>query len=862
MRILAFLKNKFSSGEKGKDELYFARIIEAAYNEWKVKGNDYWSFRPHDNSVFNNRVLRLTPKQKVAFIIDSVFQIAGYNKGRTSWHSHDRGWQLQNIRDNFLQHLLKTKLVLDDTDIEVIVTAFASYNRHGNNDHIICWPVNLLINQVDKQLRGQPASDRLRETLELLRDRVSRPTNDREQAKILGKIENLLFQTAKEAEAVKPVFFPGDDEFSRHANERIRQLDESDKIRWFRIMLLSQKAAGVKPSKKFLEESRMLFKEIGTDRFKHMMNDWFSFLIAMEEKTEQIVQRHNKQEYSFKTTGFLSAVNTDMIKGFVWMCVHFHDKHLLSNIATLAERSYRKISGRGPAAAAIGNACLFVLANVKGMDGAGYLSKLRLRIKQSTTQNLIEKYLHEAAAERGVSINEIEDMAVDDYGLETGRKEYHLHDYKAVLKITGVGKTEINWFKPDGTLQKSEPAAVKQNQPVKLKKIRDTSKQVELMVSAQRDRLDRMFKSGRSIEWSRFMECYFSHGLMSYLADLLIWNFERDGEKETAFFLEGKWVDHQNEELAFMPDEDTIVSLWHPLFCQADEIKNWRDFMLEHKIVQPLKQAFREVYRLSEAETGTITSSKRMAGHILKQHQFDSAAKARGWKYSLLSAYNEGRSNEIATIELPDHGLRAEFWVNEVSTGNAINDTGIWLYVATDQLRFIHIESGMIVELREVPPIVLSEVMRDLELFVGVASIANDPAWQDEDGIVPVLRDYWHSYSFGELTEIAKTRRAILEKLVPDLKITPPAELGDQFLLIKGKLRTYKIHIGSTHVLIEPGGRFLCMASDRSLKEATGAVFLPFDGDTGLSVLLNKAMLLADDDKITDPAILQQINYV
>lgn len=858
MGILAFLRNTFSSAEKKKDEIYFARIIDAAYDEWKVKGRDYWSFKPNDNSVFNNRVLRLTDKQKVAFITDSVVQIAQYNKGRTSWHSHDQGWHLQHIRDNFLQHLLKTKLTLDEDDIGALVNAFSCYNRHDHNHHIIYWPVNLLVNQLEKQFRGKPVAEKLRKTLEFLQDRIKQETNlylEKDQLKILGKIETLLFLDEKGIHAVKPTFFPGDDDFSRHANEMIRQLDDSDQTRWFRLMLQSQKASGGKPSKKFLEESKILFKEFGTDRFRQLANEWFSFLTVLKEKTEQHVQN----EHTYISTEFLAPANIDMIKGFVWMCVHFHDKNTLFNIATLAERSYRKIPGRGPAAAAIGNACLYTLANSKGLDGVGHLSRLRLRIRQSTTQNLIEKYLQEAATQRGISIHEIEDIAVDDHGMETGRKEYELDGYKAILKITGVGKTELSWLKPDGSPQKSEPAAVKQKYAAKLQKIKNTGKQVEQTVSGQRDRLDRMFKSNRTIEWSKFMECYFLHGLMSYLTDLLIWNFERDGETEAAFFLDGKWVNHQNEEISFTPDEDTLVSLWHPVNCSAEEVKNWREFMLEHEVVQPLKQAFREVYLLTDAEINTVTYSNRMAAHILKQHQFNSLAKTRGWKYSLLGAYDDGRSNEVASIELPDYDLRAELWVNEVTAENAINDTGIWLYIATDQTRFVNTTSGSVIQLIDVPRVALSEVMRDADLFVGVASVGNDPAWRDNGGL-PAFRDYWQSYSFGELTEVARTRKAILERLIPRLKIAPVAVLKDKFLIVQGKLRTYKIHVGSTNILMEPNDQYLCIVPDRSQKEITDTIFLPFEGDTGLSVILSKALLLAEDDKITDPTITRQIN--
>jgi hypothetical protein len=202
--------------------------------------------------------------------------------------------------------------------------------------------------------------------------------------------------------------------------------------------------------------------------------------------------------------------------------------------------------------------------------------------------------------------------------------------------------------------------------------------------------------------------------------------------------------------------------------------------------------------------------------------------------------------------------LRVEYWVNEVNADNAMNDTGIWLYVATDQVRFLKLDTEEVVELADVPVLAFSEVMRDVDLFVGVASVGNDPAWRDGGGL-PAYRDYWQGYSFGELTEVAKTRKQLLERLLPRLKIARIAEIKDKFLVVHGKLRTYKIHLGSTNILMEPNDQYLCIVPERSRKSNTENVFLPFEGDNGLSIILSKAVLLADDDKITDSTIIMQI---
>ena len=153
----------------------------------------------------------------------------------------------------------------------------------------------------------------------------------------------------------------------------------------------------------------------------------------------------------------------------------------------------------------------------------------------------------------------------------------------------------------------------------------------------------------------------------------------------------------------------------------------------------------------------------------------------------------------------------------------------------------------------------IAEILLDVDLFVGVASVGNDPTWQDTGG-VPAYRDYWTSYSFGDLSEVAKNRKEILSTLVPRLKINNVAEIKDKFLVVTGKLRTYKIHIGSTNILMEPNDQYLCIVPDRSKKNYADNLFIPFEGDSGLSVILSKAFLLAEDDKIVDTTITSQIN--
>jgi hypothetical protein len=212
----------------------------------------------------------------------------------------------------------------------------------------------------------------------------------------------------------------------------------------------------------------------------------------------------------------------------------------------------------------------------------------------------------------------------------------------------------------------------------------------------------------------------------------------------------------------------------------------------------------------------------------VRQHQLAALCAQRGWRVRLQGTFDSENTPEL---ELPRWRIRAEFFVE--SNVDETTPAGIFLYVSTDQVRFYAAdERAQPMRLRDVPPLVLSEIMRDLDLFVGVASVGNDPTWAD-GGPDGRYRNYWQAFSFGELSETAKTRREVLERLLPRLAIAQRCALADRFLVVRGNMRTYKVHLG--------------------------AVFLPFEGDRALSIILSKAFMLADDTRIKDPSITRQI---
>lgn len=761
---------------------------------------------------------------------------------------------LNTIRLAFIKQMMRAKLDLSDREMRDLLDKMPiATSIYG----ALYWPVGAMVDKIEKKCKKAPPTELMQEILQeiraVLQDTKAYGPEEKKRIQLIERINALLHDGDEHKPHIQPVYFPGNDELKEFADETIAAFEEDERAHWYPLIKKSEFLSGSKPSVKFLKETAADIAKIGGEKFIQTVNALIRF-VAQSKIKERTITYASGQQRSYYD--FFENMNMEVMKGFVWMSIPYQNGETIQLLAALAERCYNKIPGRGPAAASLGNAGIFALYESKTMEGIAQLSRLKLRIKQNNTQKLIENYLREAAAAKNMTIHEIEDLAVDDFDLENDRRTWDFDGYHARLQIAGIGKTELGWYKPDGTPQKSVPAFVKEKYAAELKEIKAIARQIEQTLSAQRDRIDRMFRSKRQLAFEDFMKLYIGHGLMGYITRKLIWNFESNGETKSAILLNGQWT--TSEEKTMQPGDDAKVSLWHPALCTVAEIKAWRDFLMRHQVSQPIRQAYREVYWLTDAEVNTRSYSNRMAAHILKQHQFNSLAKTRGWSYSLIGAYDDGRSNEAAEVALPDYGLRAAYWINEVNMDDGWNDTGIWNYVATDQVRFTDTSTARPVNLIDVAPVAFSEVMRDVDLFVGVASVGNDPEWQDKGG-EQQYRDYWTAYSFGNLSEVAKTRKEILTGLIPRLKIAKVTEITDRFVVVKGKHRTYKIHIGSTNILMEPNDQYLCIVADRGKKSYTENLFLPFEGDNGLSIILSKAFMLADDDKITDTTITSQI---
>ncbi|MFD0560204.1 uncharacterized protein DUF4132 [Stackebrandtia endophytica] len=635
---------------------------------------------------------------------------------------------------------------------------------------------------------------------------------------------------------------------------------------WRELVYHCRTATAAKPTAKWEKRARELFAATGPDTRERLIG-WLE-LVPLPRTDDQAL------DYGYHVEGTLDPYNADIIRGMMWILGFLGDDVQSARVLSgLVNTMLKKIPGVGPRAPKIANAAVLALSRMEGEHSLGQLARLSSSVKFKGTLNQINTAMEAKATALGVTRDEIEEMAVPAYGLtEVGRQVVPLGDCRA--EITVDTEAALSWFNESGKQTKAPPAAVKRDHPDRIKELKAGVKDVNKMMTAQIERLDRQFLLRRQWRGDVWRQRYAAHPLLATLTRRLLWRVD----DRVCGYADGRWRD-LSDACVDIPDSARI-QLWHPIGEEVASIVAWREWLERHQIRQPFKQAHREVYLLTAAEENTGTYSNRFAAHILRQHQFHALAAARGWRNRLRLMVDD--SYEPPYKELPAWGLRAEFWVEGIGDdyGADTTDSGSYLRLVTDQVRFYRAEAEANyghasgggygryrggggeadepIPLSQIPPLVLSEVLRDVDLFVGVASVGNDPTWSD-GGPEGRYRDYWHSYSFGELGQTAQTRKELLSRLIPRLAIRDRAEVDGRFLVVRGDIRTYKIHLGSGNILMEPNDQYLCIVAGQFKGGRGDTGFLPFEGDGTLAVILSKALLLAKDTAITDSTITSQL---
>ncbi len=373
-------------------------------------------------------------------------------------------------------------------------------------------------------------------------------------------------------------------------------------------------------------------------------------------------------------------------------------------------------------------------------------------------------------------------------------------DVSIRLVMDESGRAEMKLEK-DGKPLKSLPAALKKNE------------NVVAVQSAVKKLREQQTRAKKSLEDAMIGADVFAYGevrdlmanpILRPLVSKLLW---QTGE-EVGFF----------EELP-----EGTLRIAHPVdLLQSGRWAELQRRAVESRLVQPFKQIFRELYTCNADEAADGMKSDRYSGHQVMANKAVALLRTRGW-----------------TVDM-EEGLQKVFHKRKLIA--KIFAPFAWLTPAEvepptlEYVYFLDRATGEMLPLKEIPETFFSEVMRDLDLMVSVAHAG---------GVDPEA-----SHSTVEM------RAALVAALLPLFKLAN-VRVEKSHAFITGKYGEYTVHLGSGVCHKQAQGMLHLLPVH---SQTRGRLFLPFaDDDPKTGEVITKILFLAEDGKIKDPAILEQI---
>ena len=367
----------------------------------------------------------------------------------------------------------------------------------------------------------------------------------------------------------------------------------------------------------------------------------------------------------------------------------------------------------------------------------------------------------------------------------------------------------------DGKALKSIPAKLKKHAYVA--ELKKTEKHLREQYRRAKKMLEEAMEDGTPLFAYEIANIIENNPVIAPLLQTLV--FELD--TALGFYEDGVLAAPDGTRTAVAADAELKIAHALDLY-ESGTWATYQKYLFEKGIKQPFKQVFRELYVKTADERGKETSL-RYAGHQIQPAKTVALLKTRRW-----------------VIDGTEGLQRVYYKANIIARIYALAD---WFSPADieaptlEWVDFFDRKTFKKLPIDDVPDLIFSEVMRDVDLAVSVAHVG---------GVDPEA-----SHSTVEM------RRAIAQFNLPLFKLDN-VRLASAHAHIHGTLGDYTVHLGSG-IVQQKAGAMINVLPVHS--QHRGRLFLPFlDEDPKTAEILSKIVLFAEDGKIKDPFILEQIS--
>ncbi|MCA9167432.1 MAG: DUF4132 domain-containing protein [Planctomycetales bacterium] len=371
------------------------------------------------------------------------------------------------------------------------------------------------------------------------------------------------------------------------------------------------------------------------------------------------------------------------------------------------------------ARAVFGLECLRAIgSNVALMQLSGMAQKLKFKGLKAKAQQFVD----EIAKENGMTRDELEDRVVPDCGLdEDGRREFSFGARRFSFVLGGDLKAMIR--DENGKVRANLPApGAKDDEQIAAESIAEwklLKKQIKDVATIQVGRLEQAMVTGRRWNVADFETLLVRHPLMPHLIQKLICGgYDAQGKRLLTFRVTEERDYANSDDDAISLADVALVGILHPLDMSETDRAQWGEVISDYEIVAPFPQLGRAVYSL-EPDEGTSEELGRFHGLSLYAPTLVFTLEKLGWTRGV--ALDAGSFDEHSK-QFPAAQVTAVIgYDGYVGMGYIDPDTLL-------TLSSVHFVQGMRersgygwgsenkLELAAVPPIVISEVIADLQV--------------------------------------------------------------------------------------------------------------------------------------------------
>ena len=376
-----------------------------------------------------------------------------------------------------------------------------------------------------------------------------------------------------------------------------------------------------------------------------------------------------------------------------------------------------------------------------------------------------------------------------------------LDDTTIKLVIDEQGKADIIVTKGDKTL-KSIPDKHKKNKEVEA--LKDSKTYLTKQYSRTRLSLEQAMLSQTLFTAAELAKILEHPVVKAMLSKLVLFNPETQA---SGFWQDGKLLSAEGTLIPLKATDKLLIAHPSHLFY-AVQWDLYQKYLFDKEIKQPFKQVFRELYIPTKDELETSNRSERYQGHQVQPQKTVALLRGRGWTVN----YEEGLQKVYHK-----EGFRATIYAAADWYTPSDVEAPTLEYVV-----FYNLKDGKEVPMKEINPVIFSEVMRDVDLVVSVAHVG---------GVDPEA-----SHSTMQMRGALARESARLFKL-------QNVEVKERYILVKNEHGDYSLHLGSG--MISRGGLQINVVAVQS--QHRGRVFLPFvDDDPKTAEIISKMKLLSE----------------